>query len=303
MTEACEAGHRGGLKAHVRPLWRMLPRLAAAIVLVACASMLAPSAAWSQDWSISISGSPNPVLRGQNITFTINVISNLAQNASGTLTINLPSNLTFVSGDAFGLGAGSCTLPAVGTSGTIICPTGVVGPTPAGHVFTWQYVLNSTNDSATTRVLTANWTASTNASATATIGVGAPTSTTLTSSPNPSTFGQAVTFAATVTGSGGTPSGTVTFKEGATTLGTGTLSGSGVATLTIPMLSVGSHSITAAYGGDSNFFGSTSSALNQIVNTGLTSTTLSSSPNPSTFGEVVTFTATVTGPAVPRPAA
>jgi hypothetical protein len=86
------------------------------------------------------------------------------------------------------------------------------------------------------------------------------------SNTNPSTFGQAVTFTATVTSTGGTPTGTVTFKDGATTLGTGTLNGAGQATFTTAALAAGSHSITAAYAGDANFIGSTSPALTQVVN-------------------------------------
>jgi Bacterial Ig-like domain (group 3) len=94
---------------------------------------------------------------------------------------------------------------------------------------------------------------------------------------------------------GGTPTGTVTFKDGTTTLGTGTLSG-GTATFSTTALSVAAHSITAAYGGDTNCQGSTSAALSQVVNPAVASTTtaLTSSANPSAFGQSVTFTATVT---------
>jgi len=80
--------------------------------------------------------------------------------------------------------------------------------------------------------------------------------------------GQSVTFTATVTAKSpgaGTPTGTVTFKDGPSTLGTGTLNGSGQAMFTISTLAVGSHSITASYGGDANFNGSTSSKLTQTV--------------------------------------
>ena len=58
----------------------------------------------------------------------------------------------------------------------------------------------------------------------------------------------------------------MTFKDGATTLGTGTLNGAGQATFTTRRLSVGSHSITATYNGDATFAGSTSAALTQTVN-------------------------------------
>jgi hypothetical protein len=96
----------------------------------------------------------------------------------------------------------------------------------------------------------------------------AGTTTMLTSAPNPSDFGQSVTFTATVSAvapATGTPSGTVTFKEGATTLGSGTLDGTGVATFTTSSLSVGDHIIVAQYGGDANFNGSISSPITQVV--------------------------------------
>jgi outer membrane autotransporter protein len=91
------------------------------------------------------------------------------------------------------------------------------------------------------------------------------TSTALSSSQNPSTFGQSVTFTATVTSGGGTPTGTVTFKDGGAVIGTGPLNGLGVATFTISTLAVGSHSITATYSGDANFTASTSPAVLQAV--------------------------------------
>jgi hypothetical protein len=118
------------------------------------------------------------------------------------------------------------------------------------------------------------------------------TTTSLQSSPNPGTSRQAVTVTATVSSNSGTPSGTVAFNEGSTVLGTGTLSG-GLAAMSISTLTVGSHSIIAVYGGDSIYQGSTSSALTQTVNTATTATVLQSSSNPSTVGQPVTLTATV----------
>lgn len=88
----------------------------------------------------------------------------------------------------------------------------------------------------------------------------AATSTFVISSLNPSTFGQSVTFTATVISSGGVPTGTVTFMDGSSTLGTGTLS-TGRATFTTATLSAGTHSITAVYGGSADFSGSTSPVL------------------------------------------
>jgi len=121
-----------------------------------------------------------------------------------------------------------------------------------------------------------------------------PTTTTLGASPGSSTYGGTVTFTATVapTAGSGTPTGTVTFYDGGSTLGSRTLS-SGTATFTTSVLSGGGHSITASYGGDSTFSSSTSSALLYTVNLAAPETILTSSVNPSTFGQVVTFTATV----------
>ncbi|MFZ0823455.1 MAG: SBBP repeat-containing protein, partial [Terriglobales bacterium] len=127
------------------------------------------------------------------------------------------------------------------------------------------------------------------------IGSLLSSATTIASSSNPSNFGQSVTFTATVTTSGSkTPTGTVTFYDGATALGTGTLNGSGIATYTTSSLAVGQHSMTAVYGGDANNAGSTSSVLTQTVNAA--DFTLTSNPTSATVtaGQSGTFTLTVT---------
>jgi len=125
----------------------------------------------------------------------------------------------------------------------------------------------------------------------------APTTTTLASSLNPSTFGTAVTFTATI--SPAVPNGeTVKFYDGAAVIGAGPTS-DGIATFATSALVVGSHSITASYPGDTNLNASTSNVLTQIVNKEPTTTTLSSSLNPSTYDASVTFTATVS-PGVPN---
>lgn len=93
---------------------------------------------------------------------------------------------------------------------------------------------------------------------------GVKTTTTLTSSLNPSSHGQAVTFTATVTSSGPTPAGNVTFKDGTKGLKTVVLNG-GVAAFTTTKLAVGTHQITAGYKGNFNSAKSTSSVLSQVV--------------------------------------
>jgi len=123
----------------------------------------------------------------------------------------------------------------------------------------------------------------------------APTTTALTSSANPSSYGQALTFTASVaTSFGGSATGTVTFFDGATQIGSASVSG-GFARFTAAatLLSAGSHSIMASYSGDANFTGSNSVAWGQTVNPAATSSALVSSLNSSVFGQSVTFTATV----------
>lgn len=97
----------------------------------------------------------------------------------------------------------------------------------------------------------------------------ANTKTTLASAPTPSTSGATVTFTATVSAvctGNGTPTGTVTFMDGATELGTATLNSSKKATFATASLTQGTHSITAVYAGDGNFNGDTSAVLSQKVN-------------------------------------
>jgi Bacterial Ig-like domain (group 3) len=83
------------------------------------------------------------------------------------------------------------------------------------------------------------------------------------------TVGASLTLTATVappTGSTGTPTGAVTFLDGSTTLQTVNVDSTGKATYTTSTLSVGSHSLTAQYGGDSNFASSASSEVSVTVN-------------------------------------
>jgi hypothetical protein len=118
--------------------------------------------------------------------------------------------------------------------------------------------------------------------------------TTVVSSANPSSFHQTVTLTATVKSSTtGVPTGSVTFKDGTTVLGSVALNASGVATFSTANLTVASHSITAVYVGSVNFLTSTSATLTQTVKKANTTTKVVSSLNPSRKGQSVTFTATV----------
>ena len=131
------------------------------------------------------------------------------------------------------------------------------------------------------------------------------TQTTIGASTANSTYGQDVTFTATVTptqSASVNPSGTVTFVDnGSTTIGSGSVSttaGVTTATLDISNLGAGFHSVTATYNGDTTFTTSTSSSPATLtVAEAITSMSLSSSANPSVVGQSVTFTATLSSSA------
>jgi hypothetical protein len=188
--------------------------------------------------STTVVSSVNPSVSGQSITFTATVKPATSGTPSGTVT--------FKDG-TISLGIGTLrNSQAIMTRSTL---------SVGSHSITAIYGGAANFKVSTSPVLSQTIS-----------GSAAATSTTLVSSVNPSVSGQSVTFTATVKpATSGTPSGTVTFKNGAISLGTGTLR-NGQAIMTRSTLTVGSHSITAIYGGDANFKGSTSAALTQVVN-------------------------------------
>jgi hypothetical protein len=216
----------------------------------------------------SISSSANPSAAGQSVTLTATVTP--VSPGVGTPT----GTVTFYDGTAL-LGTGTLS----SGSATVTTSSLSVG----SHSITAGY----SGD--------ADFTGSSSVAITQTVNQASGT-TSVTSSVNPSVYGQSVTFTATVTPvspGAGTPTGTVTFYDGTASLGTGTLS-SGDATLSTSSLSTGTHSVTAVYGGDTDFTGSSSIAITQTVNQASGTTSVSSSVNPSVAGQPVTFTATVT---------
>jgi hypothetical protein len=126
------------------------------------------------------------------------------------------------------------------------------------------------------------------------------TATQLTSSANSTNPGVPVTFTATVsTRTAPVGTGSVTFMQGTTALGTAPVDATGTATLTTTSLPLGSTSITAVYNGAGGNLGSTSSSLTQVVVPFVTATSLTTGTNPSVFGQAITFTATVVAAGVP----
>ena len=217
----------------------------------------------------ALTSAPNPSTAGQSVTFTATV-TGAGGTPSGTVTFMDGINPIGAVPLSSGVAAFPTTTLAAGT-----------------HSITASYGGD------------ANFAASTSIAVSQVVNGAGKTSTTtaLAAAPNPSTPGQSVTFTATVSGAGGTPTGTVAFLDGATQIGTMPLNGSGVAAFPTTTLTAGTHSITASYGGDANFAASTSTAVSQVVNgTGSagTTTVLVSAPDPSTSGSSVTFTATVT---------
>jgi hypothetical protein len=113
----------------------------------------------------------------------------------------------------------------------------------------------------------------------------------LSSSANPAPLAIAVTFTATLSNSA---TGTVKFLDGTTVLGTSNVS-SGIATYTTSSLTIGTHSITAVYSGDTNDLSVTSSVLSQVISKSTATVTISGVPNPSAYIQSVTMTIKVTG--------
>lgn len=122
-----------------------------------------------------------------------------------------------------------------------------------------------------------------------------PTTTALGSDTSSSVLGNTITFTATVAHATGAiaPTGTVTFDDGATFIGATTIDTQGVAALKISALPVGSHSVTAVYGGDATYAASTSSAVSVVV-LGSTALAVASSAANPVVGTTVTLTATLT---------
>src|SRR3989475_348367 len=275
----------------------------------------APTAGFIGDGLLThtIVGSPSNTnffrIQGPNVGGPgVNVVeTNLFVNVIGKIYVRPATSTTLNSTPNPSVFGQAVTLPATwapGLTGPLGPPGTVTFRDGAAALGTVTLVngnasLNVSTLTVGSHSLTAVYNASPNflgsTSPTVTQVVNSPTTTSLSSTPNPSVIGQAVTLTATVSPvppAVGTPTGTVTFNDGTTSLGTATLV-NGSASLTVWTFAVGSHSLTAAYSGGGNFQASTSATVAQTVNQGGTSTSLTSTPNPSNEGQAVTLTATV----------
>jgi len=128
-----------------------------------------------------------------------------------------------------------------------------------------------------------------------TVNIGTPTISLTTSGLG--LYGMSLTMTATLTGGGVSPTGTVTFFDGATALSTGAVSG-GVAKYPTTALAVGSHTLTASYSGDSNYVGVTSAAVTVVtVPIGTAISTVTATPAAATITnqQMATVTVAVAG--------
>ena len=230
--------------------------------------------------SIAVTSSLSPSLFGQSITFTATVSSTGAGVPTGTVTF---LDGTTVLGTS-ALDAGAPDVAAFTTSA----------------LFAGDHLISATysGDGSFININSPNITQAVNQSGSQMTAV--------ISDSNPSGFGQSVTFTATVSATApgsGIPTGWVTFLDNEIPLSNVTLNGFGQASFINNTLSIGAHSIVAVYAGDANFIGSsTAPQLNQTVNpSASTTTTITSSLDPSLYGQTITFTATVgsTGPGTP----
>ena len=215
----------------------------------------------------ALSSSANPSVAGQQVTYTATVSP-------------VPDGGTVAFTDGAVTIGGCGAVPVDTSTGTAVCQATYASS--GSHSITAGYSGDVLFEPSTSAPLSQ------------TVGQ-ASTATTVTSSANPSVSGQSVTFVATVSPvspGAGSPTGTVTFSDGGTLLGTEGLNGSGTATFTTSTLAAGGHQITAAYGGDANFAAS-SGSLTQTVSKIVTATAVASSANPSIPGQAVTYTATV----------
>lgn len=249
------------------------------------------------DLAITKRSETEETLNDRDVSYTITVRSggDGAENASWNDT--LPGTMTFVSLEQVSGPLWSCTTPAVGAEGTITCQNSSV-PANTTSVFTLvgHIPAETPRDTEYTNVATVTSAADPNeendSAAYAVLVVN--TTTTVSSSLNPSTYGDAVTFTATVTSNEGSPTGSVQFTIDGVSAGPARpLNENGSATFTTSALTAGTHTVSATYFGEG--FSSTTGELpgGQVVNRAPTATTVSSSANPSTQGEAVTFTATV----------
>jgi predicted thioesterase len=264
--------------------------------------------------TISINGGPNQGYTGP-LTITIqgkNTITYFSTDLAGNIEPTQTFSFTILSPTTNTLAAASLN-PVVGTTVTFTATvTAGFGPTPSGKVSFFdgttklsEGTLNAGKIAYSTAALLpgkhnvsavygGSTVDQTSTSSPVAVVVADTTTTGLASGLNSSVYGQKVTLTATVTAAhGDSVAGTVTFSDGSAKLGTATLNASNQATFSTSALVAGSHSLMAVYAGDTSDVGSTSAAVTQVVSAATTATALTSSLNPSVYGQTVELTAKI----------
>ncbi|MCU1363402.1 MAG: Ig-like domain repeat protein [Acidimicrobiaceae bacterium] len=224
-----------------------------------------------------------------------NVVTNSTTPGLGG-TVKFTATVTGVSGIT---PTGSVTWKVSGSAGATSCVTTTVLASGAATctITATQAGTYSASDSYSGD---ANYNSASSNTDTVTVIKATPTDA-LKSSLNPTTVGTAVTYTASLTGAGVTPTGSVTFEDGGSAITSCGKKGvvdlaSGVATCTVTYTSTAGspRQITASYGGDGSYNSANSNTVSETLNkTAPTNKVTNSSP--TTIGKTVTFTATVAG--------
>jgi len=233
--------------------------------------------------TVAVTSSVNPSVVGQPVTYTATVAVDAPNSGPAS------GNVEFFDGATPLASCGGATGSILNGSAQATCVA--TFPSTSTHSITAQYLGNGS-----AYFMSSPVSAPISQSVTA-----ASTTVAVTSNANPSVAGQKVTYTATVavTAPGaGTPSSSdpVTFRDGsgAISCGAGSVGFNGTtATCVVTYASTGTHSITAVFGGDTNFITSTSPAVSQSVSAANTTVSVASNADPSVVGQTVTFTATV----------
>jgi hypothetical protein len=214
----------------------------------------------------SVTSSLSTAIPGEAVTFTATVN---ATQATGTVT--------FLDGTTT-IGSGTLSVTASGAQATFSTSALAMGT----HNITASYAGTSNISGSISSVLQQ-------------IIGQASTTVVLTSNPSTANLNQNVAFTATVSGAGGVPTGTVTFFNGTTQLGSSSLGGSAVATFSTTSLPAGTDNITASYSGDTNFLSSVSAVLGLAVNgPGFTITSTALTPGSVVPGSSASSMVTIT---------
>ncbi|HEY3835187.1 MAG TPA: Ig-like domain repeat protein [Bryobacteraceae bacterium] len=226
--------------------------------------------------AVGVNPSPPGVGQAVTVTATVSDTTNSGTTPTGSVTFSDSVDGSLNGGEAVTLASGVASLTGVVLSGS----SGTAHTITASYQGVVNLFVASSNS---TTIHMASFMA---------------TSTVLAAAPSGSVAaGAAVTLTATVSPAPtGSSLGTASFYDGETLLGSGNVNSSGVATLTLTTLSVGAHSLTAVYSGNTGFAASTSSAITETV-TSITATAtitvLTGAPSPVDAGQSVTFTAAV----------